>query len=133
MFLFGRMRQSMARRVVAANSLAGSTPGRENTNAAPDRGESRSAERPRYRRGDLRSRPWFVRRTGAVYLAFTLYHATADTGSAAKMVLAVDQFPLLFSLLAFALMVKRKIPTEWAHPVAVTLVFSLLPTRPSRS
>jgi len=56
-----------------------------------------------------------------VYLAFTLYHATADTGSAAKMVTLVDQLPLLASLLAFVLMAKRKIPTQWAHAVAVTL------------
>lgn len=56
-----------------------------------------------------------------VYAAFTLYHATADTGAAAKTVILVDQAPLLASLLAFVLMVKRKIPSMWAHPVAVAL------------
>lgn len=56
-----------------------------------------------------------------VYAAFTLYHATADTGAAAKTVILVDQVPLLASILAFVLMAKRKIPSAWAHPVAVAL------------
>jgi signal transduction histidine kinase/CheY-like chemotaxis protein len=56
-----------------------------------------------------------------VYLAFALYHATADTGPAAKTVMLVDQPPLLASLLAFVLMLKHRIPMAWAHPVAVTL------------
>jgi signal transduction histidine kinase/CheY-like chemotaxis protein len=56
-----------------------------------------------------------------VYLAFTLYHATADTGAAAKTVMMVDQLPLLASLSAFVLMAKHLIPMAWAHRVAVML------------
>ena len=56
-----------------------------------------------------------------VYLAFTLYHATADTGAAAKTVMVFDQLPLLASLLAFVLMLKHRIPRAWSHRVAVML------------
>ena len=59
-----------------------------------------------------------------VFTAFTLYHLTADPGAAAGLVIALDQVVLIASVLAFWLMLRRKIPIDWAHSVAVT--FGLL-------
>jgi signal transduction histidine kinase/CheY-like chemotaxis protein len=59
-----------------------------------------------------------------VFSGFTLYHLTADPGAAAGLVIALDQVVLIASVLAFWLMLRRKIPIDWAHSVAVT--FGLL-------
>jgi signal transduction histidine kinase/CheY-like chemotaxis protein len=56
-----------------------------------------------------------------VFLAFTIYHATADPNPSARLVIAVDQVVLLTSAVIFVLMLRRKIPLHWAHAAAVLL------------
>ena len=121
MFLFGKLKKYWEKRVGASNSPAVGLPSGKNAIPVslwvnPDLLSDHDTAEATYQ---------VVRGLAGglvlVYLAFTLYHATADTGSAAKMVILVDQLPLLASLLAFVLLVKRKIPTPWAHAVAVTM------------
>jgi signal transduction histidine kinase/CheY-like chemotaxis protein len=56
-----------------------------------------------------------------VFLAFTVYHATADPHPSARSVIAIDQVVLLLSAVVFVLMLRRKIPLHWAHASAVLL------------
>jgi len=56
-----------------------------------------------------------------VYAAFTLFHTLAESGATNRVVIAIDQIPLVVALLAFVLMSKRKLPIPWAHRVAVIL------------
>jgi len=123
MYPYLRLQQFLTRHVVGFLFPSAAPPGRENaTGALPSANPDLLSDR------DTAEATYQVVRGLAggivlVYLAFTLYHATADTGPAARMVIAADQLPLWAALLAFALMVKRKIPPDWAHPVAVILGF----------
>jgi signal transduction histidine kinase/CheY-like chemotaxis protein len=54
-----------------------------------------------------------------VFSGFTLYHLTADPGAACGLVMALDQVVLVAAVLAFWLMLRRKIPIDWAHSVTV--------------
>jgi signal transduction histidine kinase/DNA-binding NarL/FixJ family response regulator len=56
-----------------------------------------------------------------VLAGYTLYHLTADVRPASGLVLLMDQTVCAVSAIAFWLMLRRRIPVNWAHGVVALL------------